>query len=99
MQGAPLQRCAQAGCAAGSEAVQVVGAELSPASWKRLRAKVDALVAGRGAASLLALVPPPFLTSLESQLKSLTVNQKLMAMGVPLALLGLALMARVKMAK
>lgn len=43
--GCPLQRCAEMGCAAGSEAVQVAGAELNPESWVRLRARAAILMA------------------------------------------------------
>ena len=45
VQGAPLQRCAEAGCATGAQAVQVSGAELSSETWARLRAEISALVA------------------------------------------------------
>ena len=44
-QGAPLQRCAEAGCATGAQAVQVSGAELSSETWAKLRAEISALVA------------------------------------------------------
>ncbi|GAX77562.1 hypothetical protein CEUSTIGMA_g5006.t1 [Chlamydomonas eustigma] len=44
LQAAPLQTCAEAGCAAGSEAVQASGAELSPAALIRLTTKISALL-------------------------------------------------------
>lgn len=44
-QGAPLQRCAEAGCATGAAAVQVSGAEMSSETWARLGAEISVLVA------------------------------------------------------
>ncbi|GLI71363.1 hypothetical protein VaNZ11_016552 [Volvox africanus] len=43
--GASLQQCCAAGCAAGAEAVQAVGAELPPAAFDRLRAAMEAILA------------------------------------------------------
>lgn len=53
-QGCSLDQCAAAGCAAGSEAVQASGAELSQDAWERLRAKVASIVGGGGSRSAQA---------------------------------------------
>jgi sugar/nucleoside kinase (ribokinase family) len=44
LQGASLQQCAVCGCAAGAEAVQAVGAELSEGAYERLRQQVQRTV-------------------------------------------------------
>ncbi|MEW5301110.1 MAG: hypothetical protein WDW36_003990 [Sanguina aurantia] len=44
LQGASLQQCSAAGCAAGSEAVQSVGAQLDPAAILRLQVSLAAII-------------------------------------------------------
>ena len=44
LNGAGPQACASAGCAVGTAAVQVLGAELSLAKWAELRATVSDIV-------------------------------------------------------
>ena len=51
LSGASLQQCAAAGCAAGSEAVQATGAELTHEAAGRLRKCVAELVSGAAAGS------------------------------------------------
>mmetsp|Transcript_21380 Transcript_21380/g.46797 ORF Transcript_21380/g.46797 Transcript_21380/m.46797 type:complete len:380 (+) Transcript_21380:82-1221(+) len=46
--GATLQQCAEVGCAAGAEAVQSVGAELSEEAWPGLRQQVEGILAPGG---------------------------------------------------
>jgi len=41
LHGANLERCASAGCAAGAEAVQVKGANISTPGWERLRSTIQ----------------------------------------------------------
>ena len=45
LNGASPQACASAGCAVGTAAVRVLGAELSLATWAELRATVRGVVA------------------------------------------------------
>jgi sugar/nucleoside kinase (ribokinase family) len=49
LMGCSLQQCAAVGCQSGSEAVKVKGSILSEAAWRRLRSRVDELVAGAAA--------------------------------------------------
>lgn len=44
-QGANLQQCAAAGCAAGAKAVQAEGAELTPESWQWLQDEITRILA------------------------------------------------------
>jgi sugar/nucleoside kinase (ribokinase family) len=44
LQGAALQQSAQLGCAAGAQAVQVEGAELSAEAWALLRGKATGIL-------------------------------------------------------
>lgn len=43
MRGYPLKKCAQLGCLAGGAVVQVVGAEMTQASWRWLFARCASL--------------------------------------------------------
>ncbi|PSC70913.1 carbohydrate kinase [Micractinium conductrix] len=54
LSGASLQACAASGCAAGTAAVQVAGAELGEAVLQRLQASIDAVLAGDCAAAAAA---------------------------------------------
>ncbi|KAF5842805.1 carbohydrate kinase-like protein [Dunaliella salina] len=44
LHGASLERCAAAGCAAGAEAVQVKGANISTPGWERLRSTIQGIL-------------------------------------------------------
>ncbi|EFJ42029.1 hypothetical protein VOLCADRAFT_119562 [Volvox carteri f. nagariensis] len=54
LRGASLQHCCAAGCAAGAEAVQAVGAELPTAAFERLRSSLEAILATKPAAATAA---------------------------------------------
>lgn len=86
LQGASLQRCAEAGCAAGAEAVQAVGAELSPAALDRLRCSIAALVAKKGAGSSSRWGLP---------VGGWVSGQELLYLGLPLCVLALGVVSQV----
>ena len=47
LSGASVTTCAQAGCLAGTQAVQCEGAQLSDAAWLKLKTEFDALLADK----------------------------------------------------
>jgi sugar/nucleoside kinase (ribokinase family) len=91
LSGCTLQKCAEMGCAAGAEAVQVAGAEISPEAFARVRSLLPKLTASAAISQAFNSLPSSLQEAVEA-LRRKTGDMGSIALVVPICLVGIGML-------